>query len=96
MGETFAARVGASLLTACNLPELITSTPQDYLAKAKELAHDPQQLGAIRRKLQDARLTVPLFDTARFTRHLEKAYDLAWERFAQGLPPDHITVPLLA
>ncbi|MDR2991192.1 MAG: tetratricopeptide repeat protein [Burkholderiaceae bacterium] len=96
MGETFASRVGASLLTACNLPELITGTSQDYLARAKELAHDPQQLSAIRHKLQNTRLTVPLFDTERFTRHLEKAYDLAWARFAQGLPPDHITVPPMA
>jgi predicted O-linked N-acetylglucosamine transferase (SPINDLY family) len=96
MGETFASRVGASLLTACNLPELITDTPQNYLARAKALAHDPQQLGAIRRKLQDTRLTVPLFDTARFTRHLETAYDLAWERFTQGLPPEHITVPSMS
>jgi len=94
--ETFASRVGASLLTACNLPELITDTPQDYLNRAKELAHDPRQLGSIRRKLQDTRMTVPLFDTVRFTRHLEKAYDMAWERFAQGLPPDHIIVPALA
>ncbi|MDR0458291.1 MAG: hypothetical protein LBH10_04580 [Burkholderiaceae bacterium] len=96
MGQTFASRVGASLLTACGLPELITSTPQDYLARAKELADAPAQLAAIRRKLQDTRLNVPLFDTTRFTRHLEKAYDLAWERFAQGLPPDHITVPPMA
>ena len=96
MGETFASRVGASLLTACHLPELITRTPQDYLNKAKELAHNPEQLKAIRRKLQDTRLTVPLFDTVRFTRHLEKAYDLAWERLVEGLPPDHITVPPMA
>ena len=96
MGQTFASRVGASLLTACGLPELITDTPQDYLARARELAHDPAQLGAIRRKLQNTRLSVPLFDTARFTRHLEKAYDLAWERLAQGLPPEHITVPPVA
>jgi len=93
MGQTFAARVGASLLTACNLPELITRTPREYADRARELAHDPRQLEAIRRKLQDTRLTVPLFDTERFTRHLEQAYDLAWERFAQGLPPAHITVP---
>jgi len=96
MGQTFASRVGASLLMACNLPELITGTPQEYLNRAKELAHDPQQLGAIRRRLRDTRLTVPLFDTERFTRHLERAYDLAWERFAQGLPPDHISVPPVA
>jgi predicted O-linked N-acetylglucosamine transferase (SPINDLY family) len=93
MGETFASRVGASLLTACDLPELITNTPQAYLDRAKELVHDPHRLGVIRRKLQDTRLTVPLFDTQRFARHLENAYDLAWERYSRGLPPDHITVP---
>lgn len=92
-GETFASRVGASLLTACHLPELITGAPQEYLERAKTLAHDPAQLGAIRRKLQDTRLQVPLFDTERFTRHIERAYDMAWERFAQGLLPDHIVVP---
>jgi predicted O-linked N-acetylglucosamine transferase (SPINDLY family) len=93
MGATFASLVGASLLTACNLPELITRTPRDYLDRARELAHDPRQLEAIRRKLQATRLTVPLFNTERFTRHLETAYDLAWERFTQGLLPEHITVP---
>jgi protein O-GlcNAc transferase len=33
-----------------------------------------------------------LFDTARFTRHLEAAYTAMMERHRAGLSPDHIQV----
>jgi len=92
-GGTFSSRVGASLLTACDLPELITTSPRDYLDLALALSADPARLAALRQRLQNTRLQVPLFDTERFTRHIERAYDMAWERFERGLPPDHITVP---
>lgn len=39
------------------------------------------------------RLDSPLFDTRRFTRHLESAYAKILERFHAGLPPEHIHVP---
>jgi predicted O-linked N-acetylglucosamine transferase (SPINDLY family) len=92
-GATFASRVGASLLTACGLPELITDSHREYLDLALALSADPARLQALRQRLESTRLQVPLFDTERFTRHIERAYDLAWERFERGLPPDHITVP---
>ncbi len=88
--------MGASLLRACGLPQLITHDPRAYRHKLLELSAAPQSLQAIRRQLLDTRLTVPLFDTERFTRHLERAYDMAWERHTQGLPPDHLTVAPLA
>jgi len=92
-GETFASRVGASLLMACGLPELITASPREYLNLALALSADPARLTALRQRLQGSRLQVPLFDTERFTCHIERAYDMAWERFERGLPPDHIVVP---
>ena len=94
-GQTFASRVAASLLTACGLPELITHSHREYLdlALALALSADPTRLKALRQRLQSTRLQVPLFDTERFTRHIERAYDLAWDRFQRGLPPDHIVVP---
>jgi len=75
LGETFAGRVGASLLTAAGLPELITRSAQDYEATALALARDPARLKAIRDKLAANRASAPLFDTARFTRNLESAYE---------------------
>jgi len=70
-GTCFAGRVGASLLTAAGLPELITETAADYEALALALARDPARLAALRAKLAAARHTAPLFDTPRFARDLE-------------------------
>lgn len=75
LGETFPGRVGASLLTAAGLPELITRTPQEYEATALALARDPFRLKALREKLATNRTSAPLFDMARFTRGLEAAYE---------------------
>jgi len=72
-GEAFAGRVAASLLKAAGLDELVTENLADYEARALELAQDPVQLQALKDRLAGA--TAPLFDTARFTRNLETAYD---------------------
>lgn len=91
-GNTFAGRVAASLLSAIGLPELITHTEQDYEDLAVALAAEPARLAAIRRKLAGNRLAAPLFDTARFTRHLEEAYRTMTQRQRAGLAPDHFAV----
>jgi len=75
MGEIFPGRVGASLLAAAGLSELITHSPQEYEATALALARDPARLRAIRDKLAANRTSAPLFDTARFTRNLENAFE---------------------
>lgn len=75
MGEIFPGRVGASLLTAAGLPELIAQSPQDYEAIALDLARNPEKLKTIRDRLARGRATAPLFDTVRFTRNLESAYE---------------------
>jgi predicted O-linked N-acetylglucosamine transferase (SPINDLY family) len=92
IGESFAARVAASLLNAVQLPELITSTQEEYEALAIELATDPEKLSAIRRKLERTRITAPLFDSDLFTRHIEAAYEEMYERYQLDMRPDHIYV----
>jgi protein O-GlcNAc transferase len=92
IGETFAGRVAASLLHAIGLPELVTATSQAYEALAIEFANDPAKLGEIRRKLDDNRLTSPLFNTKLYTRHIEAAYTAMYDRYQTDLPPDHIIV----
>jgi predicted O-linked N-acetylglucosamine transferase (SPINDLY family) len=89
-GEAFASRIAASLLTAMGVPELITSTQQQYEQLAIELASNPRLLAPIRTKIQHNRLTSPLFDTPRFARNLEAAYTAIHDRYQAGLPPDHI------
>lgn len=93
MGQSMAGRVAASLLTAVGLPELITTTAQEYEDLAVTLATDPTRLQQIKDKLARNRLTTPLFDTTLFARDIERAYKLMVERYRAGLPPDHISVP---
>jgi len=91
-GGSFAARVAASLLKAVGLPEMITTTLDDYEASAINLAHHPQRMTALKQKLAANLKTAPLFDTARFTLNLEEAYEKMTARFEAGLAPDHITI----
>jgi protein O-GlcNAc transferase len=91
-GTAFAGRVAASLLEAIGLPELIAETPDQYEAMALELARSPEKLAALRAELAANRTTMPLFDTARFTRDLEAAFSTMQERRREGLAPDHILI----
>lgn len=70
-GRTFATRVGASLLRAVGLPELIAPDVDAYVRMAVELARDPAKRQALREKLASLRGTTPLFDTAGFVRDWE-------------------------
>src|SRR5262249_14249844 len=67
-GNTFAGRVGASLLRAIDLPELVASSLAEYEAIALSLTRDPEALARVRTKLARNRSTQPLFDTALVTR----------------------------
>jgi predicted O-linked N-acetylglucosamine transferase (SPINDLY family) len=89
-GEAFAGRIGASLLRAVGLPELITATPGEYERRAVELALDPQALANLRGRLTGNLRATALFDTAAFARHLEAAYSVMAERHGAGLAPDTI------
>ena len=89
-GKSFASRVAASLLNAIGLPELITSSQEEYEALAIKLAKTPQKLADIKSKLASNRLTSPLFDTPLFTKNLEDAYIKMHERYRSGLQPNHI------
>jgi predicted O-linked N-acetylglucosamine transferase (SPINDLY family) len=94
-GEAYAARMSASLLNAVGLPELATSSVAEYEALALSLARNPQSLADIRARLARNRTTHPLFDTARFTRHMEAAYREMWERRLRGEAPESFLVPAI-
>ena len=92
MGNTFAGRVGASLLRAVGMPELVASSLAEYEAIALSLARDPEAMARARTKLASNRSTQPLFDTARITRNLETAYTTMCERTRRGEPPESFVV----
>ena len=59
---------------------------------ALNLARDPALLSELRQKLARNRTTHPLFDTERFTRHIEAAYTTMWERTQRGDAPESFAV----
>ena len=92
MGETFASRVAASLLRAIDLPELITTSLSEYEELAVSYAMTPGRAAAMKQRLQQNRLTTPLFDSETYTRHLEAAYTAMYERYHAQLPPEPISI----
>jgi predicted O-linked N-acetylglucosamine transferase (SPINDLY family) len=93
MGQAFAGRVAASLLNAVGLPEMITRDAAAYEALAIAIGRDAARAAALKAKLAAAIPTAPLFNTPRFTRHLEGAYRMMWQRHAAGLVPEGFAVP---
>ena len=96
MGDSFASRVAGSLLTAMNLPELITHSLAEYEARALHLAQHPQELFALRERLIANRDSGPLFNTETFARRIEAAYTLMHQRRVDGLPPAHLDTTLFS
>jgi predicted O-linked N-acetylglucosamine transferase (SPINDLY family) len=92
-GDTFVQRGASSILKAIDLPELITTNKKEYEDKIIQLVKNPDSYAALCQKLLQHQKTTPLFDTAGFARHLEKAYELIWQRYEDGLAPAPIKVP---
>lgn len=84
-GESFASRVGASLLTAAGLPELIVDTREQYIAKAIEFGSNPALVEEWKARLLATKMTVPLFDSGLFAQHLEGAYFDLYDQYLTRL-----------
>jgi predicted O-linked N-acetylglucosamine transferase (SPINDLY family) len=78
---------------AAGLPELVTSTLEEYEALAKKLVGERTLLQEMRRKLEDNRQSAPLFDLDRCRRHIESAYTMMWQRWTRGEKPEAFSVP---
>jgi predicted O-linked N-acetylglucosamine transferase (SPINDLY family) len=92
-GSTMASRIGASIVLATGLPELVAPDHAAYEAMALRLATHPQELAALRDKLAHNRTQCAMFDTAQRVRELDRAFEIMWQRHLAGLPPDNFAVP---
>jgi protein O-GlcNAc transferase len=92
-GQSFASRVAASSLVAVGLCELVTPSLEDYERRGRELALNPQRLQAMHRHLIERRRELSLFDTARYTSHLEAAFRTMHECAVRGERPESFTIP---
>ena len=92
LGESFASRVAASLLSALKLHSLITSNHSEYESLAIELATQPKKLKAIKDILAISLSSETLYNAKLFTQNLESAYMQMYERHNKGLAPEHIYI----
>ncbi len=95
-GRSFTTRVAGSLLHTVGLPELAVAGFAEYEAMALRLARTPELLSGFRRRLAEVNSTTPLFDTDRFRRHLEDAYERMLEILRRGGPPRPFMVPAMS
>jgi len=86
-GSAFQGRVATSLLYAARMPKLITGSLPEYETAALSLAQNPEMLRALRKKLAENLPRTALFDVVDYTRNLEAAFTVMWDRCRQGLPP---------
>ncbi len=94
-GKTFPGRVAASLLGAAGMTELISPTLLQYEALAVTLATNDSQLAEMKSRLRSRRATCALFNTDRYRRHLEAAYQTMWDRYRGGTVPEGFAVSAL-
>jgi Flp pilus assembly protein TadD len=83
-GSTHAGRVGASLLRAAGLQELVATDEEDYVRRAVVLAGDAPRLGSLRAGLRDRLLSSGLCDAPGFARRFEETVLGIWRGVRAG------------
>jgi predicted O-linked N-acetylglucosamine transferase (SPINDLY family) len=78
-GAQHGGRVGASLLGAAGVEELVAVDKDHYVVLAAELAADGGRLKALRADLRERMEASPLTDGAAFTAKMETAYRNIWK-----------------
>jgi protein O-GlcNAc transferase len=92
-GETFAGRVGESLLRAVGLPELVAADVDAYVDDAIALARDPARRARLRAHLASAGRASVLFDAPTFARALEHAYSEMAAQYRSGRRAPIVILP---
>lgn len=73
-GGHFASRMASSIISAVGLPEMITTTPEEYEELAVKIATTPGMSAKLKKKLAKNKATYPLFNTKQFTKDMEQLY----------------------
>lgn len=88
--------MGATLLGAVGMPELLCRDFGDYEDRTVHLANTPGDLKAIRTRLAEQFDSAALFDVDRYANGLDRACRLMWENYLEGADSRNIVVPALS
>ncbi len=83
-GRTHVSRVGVTLLTQVGLSDWITSSPEEYVARAVEYAVRPALLRQLRESLRARLAASDLGRPERFARSMEAAWRGIWRIYCAG------------
>jgi protein O-GlcNAc transferase len=81
VGERFVSRMGLSILSNVNLPELVAWTPSEYRELAVNLATHDDRLQRMRVAVRERFPMSPLCDVVRFTKGLESTLRSIWDDY---------------
>jgi predicted O-linked N-acetylglucosamine transferase (SPINDLY family) len=90
VGPTVVGRAGLCHAMNLDLPELVASTPDQYVSIAARLCGDLAALSSLRQGLRGRMEKSPLMDASRFARNLEAAFRRAWVNYC-GQPSSAAT-----
>ncbi|MCM2971601.1 tetratricopeptide repeat protein [Larsenimonas suaedae] len=90
-GPTFAGRHSATHLINAGMPELVTSSWEEYRQRVIELASDITNLSLIRACLRQFLLQSPVCDAENFGNNFSKAMRAIWKRHCSGLKPEKLS-----
>jgi len=85
--ERMASRSAASLCYALGEPEMVVSSYEEYEELAVELGLDEEKRLDLRRRIEEKRLTCPLYDTLLWTQEFEQMLMHMWNHHAAGKSP---------
>ncbi|MBR4643477.1 MAG: hypothetical protein IKO74_12300 [Selenomonadaceae bacterium] len=80
-GKTHGARLGASIMTAADVAELIAFSPMDYVKKALQLSRRKELIAAYHVGLREHIKNSALMDSKKYIGELEKVYRKIWKEF---------------
>jgi len=92
IGESFASRVSASLLSSMNMKELITYSEKEYEDLAVKLSNDNKKILEIKQRLAIEKGNTTLFNSQLYTKNIELAYLEIWNNFRKGLGPKNVCI----
>ena len=82
-GETVVGRAGLSQAMNLGLPELVATTPEQFVQAASSLASNLEHLSELRQTLRTRLQQSPIMDGARLTRNLESIFRDVWRRYCE-------------
>ncbi len=89
-GNSYQSRVAASVLNAAGLGELAFGDADDYQRAITVLGLEPSLAAGYKVALNEQRLSLPLFDSARYAGEFQDLMERMWARWCEGLAPEHL------